>query len=330
MERNVGIVLPVSVGLALFFLEGVRCVGVFWKMPNGAKRWCFTLNNYLESDFSRICSWASSSCVFAVIARERGDSGTPHLQGYLEFSAKRALPFLKSGVSNRAHFEVARGSAAENVTYCSKQDPDPFQCGEPRACSTAAARSSLRERCDEAIQLARDGKLCDVPSDLLLRHFKVLQTLSREAEWSRSRLSVSCPEIVLRPWQIKLLDTLHGTPDSRSILFIEDTLGGGGKTTFTRFLQCKFPDDLQTLHPAKGTDLAFILRPCRIYVLDIPRSSNAFVSWGTIEAIKNGHVFSSKYECQEKIFPIPHVVVMCNSLPSDECLSADRFDVVKI
>lgn len=72
-----------------------------------------------------------------VVGRERGESGTPHLQGYfhlrnqISFAAlKRFLPAL--------HFERARGSGLQNQAYCTK-DGDFFEIGElPKEKSTSA------------------------------------------------------------------------------------------------------------------------------------------------------------------------------------------------
>lgn len=55
---------------------------------------------------------------------ERGDSGTTHLQGYLELSNPARITQLKAWGGNwsRGHFEVRQGTRAQAAQYCSKDD----------------------------------------------------------------------------------------------------------------------------------------------------------------------------------------------------------------
>jgi hypothetical protein len=46
-----------------------------------------------------------------------------------------------------------------------------------------------------------------------------------------------------------------------------------------------------------------------------------------LEELKNGYVFSPKYESKNKSFPTPHVVVLMNETPDRSKLSADRYSI---
>lgn len=85
---------------------------------NPCKRWCFTLNGYLESDeaelIQRCCAMGAKYC----IGREVGESGNPHLQGYIEF-AKKIRP-LSLKFSFYAHWEKCKGTRDDNLRYCTK------------------------------------------------------------------------------------------------------------------------------------------------------------------------------------------------------------------
>lgn len=59
---------------------------------------------------------------------EIGESGTPHLQGYVEFENARALGGVKKIIGSRAHLESRKGSARQAVDYC-KKDGDFFEKG---------------------------------------------------------------------------------------------------------------------------------------------------------------------------------------------------------
>ena len=87
-----------------------------------AIRWCFTLNNWSESQYSIITEKiVPKFCKYAVIAKETGDSGTNHLQGYIELKAK-GRPFNIFAFTKTIHWEKAKGSRIQNEIYINKED----------------------------------------------------------------------------------------------------------------------------------------------------------------------------------------------------------------
>ncbi|AXQ66580.1 MAG: putative viral replication protein [Circoviridae sp.] len=101
------------------------------KRVNAAKRWCFTYNNHTDFGYEMICAKIKQFCRFAIIGEEIAPtSGTRHLQGYIEFREKRR-PIGTFGMTE-LHWELARGSKADNILYCSKEKeifrfPKPFK-----------------------------------------------------------------------------------------------------------------------------------------------------------------------------------------------------------
>lgn len=90
------------------------------KQISPSKRWCFTLNNYTEEEYSSIVLLFGTECKLYIIGDEIGEEGTPHLQGYCEFNNKvRPVGLFKC---NRIHWEKAKGNLKDNVTYCSKEN----------------------------------------------------------------------------------------------------------------------------------------------------------------------------------------------------------------
>lgn len=88
-----------------------------------AKHWCFTLNNYTDEDVQRLRElWDEdgSNCCYLVFGRETGESGTPHLQGFVTFAARKTLNSAKTLISQRAHLEPAKGTPKQAATYCKK------------------------------------------------------------------------------------------------------------------------------------------------------------------------------------------------------------------
>lgn len=90
-------------------------------MPKVSKSWCFTLNNYEDGDEKEIQAWEASHIVYG---REEGESGTPHLQGYVTFRKSYRLSGVKK-LLPRAHWEVAKAKEAA-AKYC-KKDGDYWE-----------------------------------------------------------------------------------------------------------------------------------------------------------------------------------------------------------
>lgn len=87
------------------------------KMSKGSRSWCFTLNNYTEEerDALRDCK-----CVYMLFGYERGDEGTPHLQGYVHYKDAKTLSAMKK-IMPRAHLEIRKGTVDQAVDYCKKE-----------------------------------------------------------------------------------------------------------------------------------------------------------------------------------------------------------------
>ena len=99
------------------------------KQISPAIRWCFTLNNWTDDEYSSIVPIFDATCKVVVIGSEVGDGGTPHLQGYCEFKSKRRPKTL---MCDRIHWEKAKGNKLQNITYCSKEGSLLFCKGLPK------------------------------------------------------------------------------------------------------------------------------------------------------------------------------------------------------
>jgi len=97
------------------------------KQISPAVRWCFTLNNYTTEQVSSIVPLIKEKCRLGIFGKETGENGTPHLQGYIEFRRK-ARPSGVFGIPE-IHWEKCKGSKADNIRYCCKDDIKPFCYG---------------------------------------------------------------------------------------------------------------------------------------------------------------------------------------------------------
>lgn len=115
-----------------------------------ARFWCFTLNNYSDAELQRYSELTllPGGPNYLLFGREVGESGTPHLQGYIEFPSKKGFGAVKALLGERVHLEKRRGSQQEATDYCRKSDPAPMEFGTPTV-SNQGRRSDLGQLVDE-------------------------------------------------------------------------------------------------------------------------------------------------------------------------------------
>lgn len=86
-----------------------------------AKRWCFTFNNYTEQDVLDVKNVFKEKSIEYIVGFEVGESGTPHLQGYIE-SPRQIRPIEALKLNKKIHWEKCKGDRKSNITYCSKSE----------------------------------------------------------------------------------------------------------------------------------------------------------------------------------------------------------------
>lgn len=134
----------------------------------------------------------------------------------------------------------------------------------------------------------------------------------------------------LYDWQSSLLQEFGGVPDMRSIIWYTDTEGGCGKTALCRYLVANTPNVLFVSSGAAKDILYQVIKnkwDPHIVIFNLPRTSEAAMSYTAIEQLKDGLLFCGKYEGGIKLFPPPHVVIFANFLPDLTKLSQDRWVV---
>lgn len=99
-------------------------------MSNRVRSWCLTLNNPTQEDWERLRGLNPRYFKCAIFAQEVGESGTPHIQGFMQFVNARTLTAVKKMISNKCHLEVARGTPYEAYNYCMKEDGEIITIGD--------------------------------------------------------------------------------------------------------------------------------------------------------------------------------------------------------
>ncbi len=290
-------------------------------------RWCFTINNYTPADITRLCQLETRYLIFG---REVGENGTPHLQGYVEFTERKRFNSAKAAIGPTAHLETAKGSAEHNREYCSK-DGNFEEFGEP-AIKSKGKRTDWEALHDWLQDLGRTPSKRE-----LIREFPGLY--ARYAARLEDIVAAFRPpprftEVGPRPgWQEQLHDRLlEGDEDDRCIIFNVDPVGGNGKTWFCRYMLQEKPDDVQYLRIGKRDDLAHAIDETKsIFLIDVPRGQMEYLQYSILEMLKDRLIFSPKYNSRTKVLTkTPAVCVFSNEEPDMDALTSDRYTVINL
>jgi len=150
--------------------------------------WCFTLNNPLTEDIPK-----PAGMTYLVYQLEKGASGTPHLQGYVEFATGKLLSSLKTWLTG-AHFEPRRGTAQQAADYCRKAEgriKGPWEFGAMSL--PQGTRSDLAEFVAAIRRESTDSELMDAYPEQFFKHCKVIDRVRNSiVQETRPRRVVVC------------------------------------------------------------------------------------------------------------------------------------------
>lgn len=138
-----------------------------------AQGWCLTINNPdpEEDDLSKL----STDATYLIVGKEKGESGTEHLQGYVYFPTKKSLTQLKR-YNARAHWEAQRGTFEQAIEYC-KKDGEFVEFGI--APLTKKRKGELgKAYWDENLALAKRGRVEECDSKLQITHHNALYAIA--------------------------------------------------------------------------------------------------------------------------------------------------------
>lgn len=143
------------------------------KAANARSRgWCYTINNYTAEEEAGL---HGIECKYHVCGREAGESGTPHLQGYIYFKDGRTLTAVKKELP-RAHLEEAKGTATQNREYCTK-DGDFWETGVVPV-SPKEKGVTEQERWKKIKRHAKSGHLDAIEAKVFVQNYRTLKQIS--------------------------------------------------------------------------------------------------------------------------------------------------------
>lgn len=141
-----------------------------------SRDWCFTLNNPSLGDVDKL---HEVDFRYLVYGKERGESGTPHLQGYIYFNNQKTGRAVLGLLPRGTHIEKRMAkNVADAINYC-KKDGDFVELGD-KPCTQEEKGQRGKEAARWAIKKARAGALEDVEQEepgLFLQYGPRLESL---------------------------------------------------------------------------------------------------------------------------------------------------------
>jgi len=139
-------------------------------------------------------------------------------------------------------------------------------------------------------------------------------------------------EFEWKDWQKGLYESYKVDPDYRTVTWVVDYKGAGGKTTLAKWM-IQNHEDVTVITATKSADILTMANEySKLYIIDIPRCAGEFCPYNAIEQLKNGFITDCKLKKEGRVlmFEPPHVWVFSNHEPDRQKLSLDRFNIITL
>jgi len=298
-----------------------------------AKNWCFTLNNPTEQETAKLLSYedddvrTGAAITYIVFQYEEAPTtGTPHYQGYVQFAQRKRHTYLERVISPRMTHKVAKGNAAQNKVYCTKEESrldGPWEFGTP------TGGQGKRTDIAEFVNRAKQGRierreLIETYGEILAKYPRFVSTVQRH--YSEP---IPTPFLPRDNWQFGLSVILAGQPDRRKVYWYWESIGNTGKSYYA----LNWNNGRSFGYVVTGgrhSDIFYAYGNEPVVFFDWARDSEDAFPYKVVENFKNGYFLNTKYESHACRFDIPHVVVFANFSPDESKLSRDRWVIKNI
>jgi len=165
------------------------------------RRMCVTINlpdgvSWNDATIARALEALANQLRYFIAGRETGAEGRHHWQGYIEFDKPKTGGTVLRGFRKAfplpisVHLESARGTAEQNIAYCTKEDKSPYVHGEP------GQGQGNRNDLNGLFQMVREGA-----TDIELVD-------SNATQWAHHRKSLADFRLLIAPkrdWETQLI-----------------------------------------------------------------------------------------------------------------------------
>lgn len=153
-----------------------------------SRAWCFTVNN---PESCVLWEERPASVAYCVWQLEMGESGTPHLQGYIRFKNSVRFTGVLAVLPQGAHVERRNGTEQQAVEYCKKEDTrleGPWEEGDP---ANPGKRTDLQEFAVAVLSGTKQRKLAEDFPSVFLRCSSGMDRMAKTIP-PPERLAVEC------------------------------------------------------------------------------------------------------------------------------------------
>lgn len=272
--------------------------GVILKPPpkqiSPAKKWCFTFNKYTDGDINELVPKMSGFASKLIIGKETGTDKF----WWEDATDGKGTPHLQGYVEFKKKCRPKKGF--NNTIHWAK------------------AKGNAKQ----------NHAYCEKEGEVIVR-------IGFPPIWACKQVKV-LSQGQLYPWERQICETIEREPDERTIWWYWSKSGNIGKTTFAKYLVMKHQ---ATILAGKGADVRngvceYVKRngfTPHLVIYPIPRSFNQdYLSYESIENIKDMLFYSGKFEGGMVCGNCPHVVIFANEPPDTSRMSEDRWKVFEI
>lgn len=248
-----------------------------------------------------------------------------HFQGYVEFKKstrlQRARELLRIAADGW-HAEKRKGSAFQAARYCKKAEsratpPEEFGTPPTEEHKGRGHRTDL----EPVTRMIADGKsLKAIAKANPVEFIKYHKGIERLVKLTHE-VKVPLPDIVLRPWQNRLLEYLERGFVKRQIIWIWSTASATGKSTTLDYIAARFGLDYVLPGSFKFVDLIHAYDEHKCIVFNIPRDHRINeTDIAVLEKVSDGGVhLSPKYDSGAKVIRAV-IIVFANIPPPPDAL----------
>lgn len=325
-------------------------------MPDSGTRtrnWAFTWNNYPADHKSTLDGYVSKGMIRAAGWQQEvaPTTGTPHLQGWIVTSGLKSFKQMKDLLPKEIRISQMRKSLERNIAYCSKvrtRDGAYIEIGDvPQSQKQKGASGHLGGNAG-AEYVSTHGHVWshmidDVKAGMSFKEL-VMKYPDMHGMYPRGfkeKFDMFAPPAKfdlkekygkLFAWQEELLAIVGKDADPRSVHWIWSPEGKVGKSDMLKHLVAT--QGFQPMQNGTTKDLACAWQRGNV-AFDYSRDelSSGAINYTIIEHMKNGLVFSPKYESVTKTtedFKPIFVICFANQPPDTTKLSSDRWEIYRI
>ena len=242
---------------------------------------------------------------------------------------------MKKYVGRRAHVEACRGSEEENKLYCTKDGKILLEVGVYNtSVGMRGCPSSMGDDVKALIDFLVSGKtVAEIEPEHYLTYVRYGNMISKlvNAKIAAAKLEeikTSYDNVTWRNWQRDTISDVDGPIHDRQVQWIWDAKGGQGKTFLSKYLVSR--GDCVRFENGKSADIKYGYTGQRCVIFDLSRSQMDHINYEIIESVKNGIIYNTKYQCEMRVYKIPHVIVFSNEMPDQMKLSRDRWNIQEV